>query len=37
MASEPAKQMSLAMHALGRFGEAADCASVIDLLLDGSR
>ena len=37
MSSEPAKQMSLAMHALGRFGSAADCASVVDLLLDCSR
>jgi NAD(P)-dependent dehydrogenase (short-subunit alcohol dehydrogenase family) len=37
MSSEPAKQMSLAMHALGRFGSAADCASVVDLLLDSSR
>jgi hypothetical protein len=37
MSSEPAKQMSLAMHALGRFGSAADCASIIDLLLDSSR
>ena len=37
MSSEPAKQMSLAMHALGRFGSASDCASVVDLLLDSSR
>jgi hypothetical protein len=37
MSSEPAKQMSLAMHALGRFGSASDCASVVDLLLDSTR
>lgn len=34
MSSEPVKQMSLAMHAIGRFGSISDCTSVVDLLLD---
>ncbi len=34
MSSEPVKQMSLAMHAIGRFGSISDCTSVVHLLLD---
>ena len=34
MSSEPVKQMSLAVHAIGRFGSISDCTSVVGLLLD---